>query len=82
MTKRFTLFAALLLLSVSYCFVFGQDVTIVAPTSEAAEGLDLNAVSELFKDSKNLDEFEKALNDSSIGVNNLDLDNDGLATRP
>ena len=51
-----------------------KDVTIVAPTSEAAEGLDLKAVSEIFKDSKNLEEFEKALNDPENGVNNLDLD--------
>ena len=54
-----------------------EKVTIVAPTSEAAEGLDLNAVSELFKDSKNLEEFEKALNDPETGVNNLDLDENG-----
>jgi len=54
-----------------------DDVTIVAPTSEAAEGLDLHAVSELFKDSENLEEFEKALNDPDTGVNNLDLDDDG-----
>ncbi len=54
-----------------------DDVTIVAPSSEAAEGLDLHAVSELFKDSENLEEFEKALNDADLGVNNLDLDDDG-----
>jgi hypothetical protein len=54
-----------------------EDVTIVAPTSEAAEGLDLQAVSELFKDSKNMEEFEKALNDPETGINNLDLDENG-----
>jgi hypothetical protein len=54
-----------------------QDVTIVAPTSEAAEGLDLNAVAELFKDSPNLEEFEKGLNDPDTGINNLDLDENG-----
>lgn len=70
--------ATLLLLLVSYCLVFAQeDVTIVAPTSEAAEGLDLKAVSELFKDSENLEEFEKALNDPEVGINNLDLDENG-----
>ena len=68
----------LLFLLVSYCLVFAQeDVTIVAPTSEAAEGLDLKAVSALFKDSKNLTAFEKALNDPELGINNLDLDDDG-----
>lgn len=54
-----------------------DDVTIVAPTSEAAEGLDLHAVSKLFKESENLEEFEKSLNDPDAGVNNLDLDDDG-----
>ncbi len=54
-----------------------QDVTVVAPSSEAAEGLDLQAVAELFKDAKDLEEFEKSLNDSEIGVNNLDLDDNG-----
>lgn len=51
-----------------------ENLTIITPTSEAAEGLDLTAVSELFKDAKNLEEFEKKLNDPETGVNNLDLD--------
>lgn len=60
------------------CFVLGQDkVTVIAPTPDAAEGLDLRAVGELFKDSKSLEEFEKALNDPQVGVNNLDLDDNG-----
>ncbi len=54
-----------------------DDLTIVAPASEAAEGLDLEAVAGLFKDTKNLEEFEKALNDPETGVNNLDLNEDG-----
>lgn len=76
--KFLTTLSTLLLLLVSYCLTYAQeDVTIVAPTSEAAEGLDLKAVSELFKDSKNLSEFETALNDPEVGVNNLDLDDNG-----
>ncbi|MCG8603485.1 hypothetical protein MJD09_00585 [bacterium] len=55
--------------------VFGQEeITVVTPTSEAAEGLDLQAVAELFKDSENLEAFEKSLNDPKVGINNLDLD--------
>lgn len=57
--------------------VFSQDVTVVAPTSEAADGLDLQAVAELFKDAKDVEAFEKALNDPEVGVNNLDLDDNG-----
>jgi hypothetical protein len=52
-------------------------VTTIAPATEAAEGLDLQAVSELFKESKNLEQFERSLNDPDTGVNNLDLDDDG-----
>lgn len=54
-----------------------EQVTVIAPASEAAEGLDLNAVGEIFKDSKTLEEFEKALNDPDVGINNLDLDDNG-----
>jgi len=45
--------------------------------SEAAEGLDLNAVCELFQDSESVEAFEKALNDPDEGINNLDLDENG-----
>jgi hypothetical protein len=77
MKPRFVASAVLVSLLVS-CLVVAQDrVTVVAPTSEAAEGLDLKAVGELFKDSKNLEEFEKALNNPQVGVNNLDLDENG-----
>lgn len=67
----------LLLLHVGYVSSPAQDVTVVAPTDEAAEGLDLQAVAELFKDAKDLEAFEKALNDPEVGVNNLDLDENG-----
>ena len=54
-----------------------EETTIVTPSTEAAESLDLKAVSELFKESANLEEFEKSLNDPDIGINNLDLDENG-----
>ena len=54
-----------------------DNVTIVAATSQAADGLDLQAVSELFAESKNLEDFEKALNDPQEGLNNMDLDGNG-----
>ena len=53
------------------------EVTIVTPTTEAGEGLDLYAVAELFKDAESVEGFEKALNDSANEINNLDLDEDG-----
>jgi len=75
MKKQYVTSTALLLLLFCFCPVSAQkDVTVITPTSEAAEGLDLQAVGELFKDSKDLEEFEKKLNDSETGINNLDLD--------
>ncbi len=54
-----------------------SDTTIVAPESEVAENLDLKAVSVLFKNAKNMEAFERSLNDPSLGINNLDLNQDG-----
>jgi hypothetical protein len=51
--------------------------TTVAPHAEAASGLDLYAVAELFKTSENLESFEQSLNHSETGINNLDLDQNG-----
>jgi hypothetical protein len=67
----------LLLFTLSYPVSAQEKITIVTPNKEIAESLDLNAVVELFKDSQNLQEFENALNDPDIGINNLDLDGDG-----
>ena len=50
--------------------------TAINADSDAATGLDLYAVAELFKDSENLEKFEQALNDPARGLNNLDLNKD------
>lgn len=55
-----------------------DNITIVAPTSQAADGLNLQAVSGLFTEMKNLEDFERALNDPDEGINNLDLDGNGM----
>jgi len=58
--------------------IIGQDdVTVIVPTTEAGENLDLKAVMELFRDAETVEDFEKALNDSTNEVNNLDLNEDG-----
>lgn len=56
----------------------GQEggITVTAD-SDAAAGLDLHAVAELFKDSATLEKFERALNSADAGVNNLDVNRDG-----
>ncbi len=53
------------------------EVTIVSPATEAGEDLDLYAVAELFREAETVEAFEKALNDSANGINNLDLAGDG-----
>ena len=42
----------------------------------ASDGLDLNAVGALVAKVKNAEDLEKKLNDSSVGINNLDLNED------
>lgn len=54
-----------------------SDTTIVAPEPEVAGNLDLKAVSVLFKNAKNMESFERSLNDPNLGINNLDLNRDG-----
>lgn len=51
--------------------------TATSPHSEAAAGLDLYAVAELFKTSESLEGFEQSLNHSESGINNLDWDQNG-----
>ena len=50
-----------------------------AQDSSGLEGdnLDLNGVLELFKESEDVEDFEKKLNSEDNGVNNLDLNEDG-----
>jgi hypothetical protein len=65
-------------LTLGLASVWAQDGAItVTPNSEAAAGLDLYAVAELFKKSENLEKFEQSLNDPETGINNLDLDQNG-----
>lgn len=47
-----------------------------APTSEAADGLSLHAVLEVFKEAKDVEDFEARLNDPEAGIVNLDLNAD------
>ncbi|MGA7160890.1 MAG: hypothetical protein WBZ48_07800 [Bacteroidota bacterium] len=53
-----------------------QDQTVTTTSTPAATGLDLQAVTEIVKESKNAAEIERRLNEPG-SVNNLDLDGDG-----
>ena len=52
-------------------------VIVVSPATELNGNLDLAAVAEVFKESESLQDFERALNDPDVLLNNLDLDGDG-----
>ena len=68
---------AFLLAICGACSAWAQETAVIAPASEAAEGLDLRAVGELFRNAPNAEAFERDLNDPKKGVNNLDLDDNG-----
>jgi len=71
--KNFTLALIALFTSV----LQAQDVTTVnAKNSDISDNLDLKAVASIFGDSKDLEDFERRLNDPKIQISNLDLNND------
>lgn len=50
---------------------------VVAKSHDISDNLDLQAVASIFGDSKDLEDFEKKLNDPSMQISNLDLNQDG-----
>ncbi len=55
-----------------------QDVTTVEATDgNVSENLDLEAVASVFGEAKDLEDFEKRLNDPDTKISNLDLNKDG-----
>jgi uncharacterized membrane protein YgcG len=72
-TKLFFTSILSLLLAAS----FAQDKTTVnAKSSEISDNLDLRAVASIFGDSKDLEDFERRLNDPKTQISNLDLNDD------
>jgi hypothetical protein len=66
-----------ILASIFVTEIQAQDRTSVnALNSEISDNLDLRAVASIFGDSKNLQDFERRLNDPKIQISNLDLNND------
>ena len=67
----------LLSLMTSVFIVQAQDRNRVsAMNNEISDNLDLRAVADIFGDSRNLQEFERQLNDPELQISNLDLNND------
>lgn len=58
--------------------LYAEDVTTIEATNnDISENLDLEAVASLFGESKDLEDFEKRLNDPDTQISNLDLNEDG-----
>lgn len=75
MKTRIAHIALITLLTMSQ--VFAQDVTTVrANNSDISDNLDLKAVASIFGDSRDLEDFERRLNDPEIQLSNLDLNGD------
>ncbi len=76
--KPIILFYLFLFVSLYASSLFAQDVTTIQANSEdISDNLDLEAVASIFGDSKDLEDFEKRLNDPKTQISNLDLNNDG-----
>ncbi|MEN8137381.1 MAG: hypothetical protein ABFR62_03035 [Bacteroidota bacterium] len=74
--KHIVLALSLLLIN---SYGYSQDVTTVeAKNEDISDNLDLKAVASVFGESKDLEDFEKRLNDPEARITNLDLNNDGV----
>ncbi len=76
MRVRFLSFIIALAMSANFA-VAQQTVTVEAKNYQVSDNLDLEAVAIAFGQAKNLEEFEKVLNDPENPMSNLDLNNDG-----
>lgn len=57
--------------------IFAQDITTVrANNADISDNLDLRAVASIFGESRDLEDFERRLNDPKIQISNLDLNRD------
>lgn len=74
-----TLLSSTSVLALCIGLLQAQDVTTVqATSSDISENLDLQAVAAVFGEAKDLDDFERKLNDPELQICNLDLNGDGF----
>lgn len=77
MNKKKELICLFVVAFIKINVLFAQDVTTVnASNNNIADNLDLEAVASIFGDSKDLEDFEKQLNDPKKQISNLDLNED------
>jgi len=68
--------AAMLTAGVSNAQYNRTNATVVAQNYDISDNLDLQAVASIFGESRDLEDFERRLNDPSAQISNLDLNND------
>ena len=67
----------ILLMILSSCGIHAQDrTTVTAATDDISDNLDLRAIASVFGDSRDLEDFERRLNDPELRISNLDLNGD------
>jgi len=67
----------LVIMLVNFINIQAQNKTTVRANSiDISDNLDLRAIAHIFGEAKDLEEFEKNLNDSAYQISNLDLNND------
>ena len=74
--KRLTYLFAILLISSAVAWA-DETITVTATNSDISANLDLKVVAKLFGEAKDLEDFEKKLNDPKQALVNLDLNGDG-----
>ena len=76
MKTKFTL--ALLSVFLTVAVSAQRKASVYAANSDISDNLDLKAVASIFGDSKDLADFEYRLNDPTLQISNLDLNNDNM----
>ena len=77
-TNSFTLIVAMLIIAVQSTIARPQNsYRVEAMRADISENLDLEAVATMFSYAKNLNDFERRLNDPRAAISNLDLNDDG-----
>lgn len=70
-------YLVILVVLLAGCVTQQSTPNIQATSKEVADNLDLEAVAAVFGEARNLEDFERMLNDEKEHLSNLDLNNDG-----
>ena len=74
--KTTIIYSALISLLFALPIAAQDRTTVNASSSEISDNLDLRAIASIFGGAKNLEDFERQLNDPKIQISNLDLNDD------